>query len=96
MPSPRRLPLVVLALAAFALPGCATKAQTGTLIGAGAGGAAGAVIGHQHGSRTKGAAIGAAVGALGGYLIGSSQDDADAERPKGPTQADPTPMRTGD
>jgi len=55
-------------------PGCATKAQTGAIIGAGAGGAAGAVIGKATGSTVRGAIIGAAVGGVAGAVIGHQMD----------------------
>jgi len=54
--------------------GCATKAQTGAIIGAGAGGAAGAVIGKATGSTVRGAIIGAAVGGTAGAIIGDQMD----------------------
>lgn len=54
--------------------GCATKSQTGAIIGAGAGGAAGAVIGKATGSTVRGAIIGAAVGGAAGAIIGHQMD----------------------
>jgi len=59
--------------------GCATKAQTGAIIGAGAGGAAGAVIGKATGSTVRGAIIGAAVGGAAGAIIGHEMDKQAAE-----------------
>jgi outer membrane protein OmpA-like peptidoglycan-associated protein len=53
---------------------CATKSQTGAIIGAGAGGAAGAVIGKATGSTVRGAIIGAAVGGVAGAVIGHQMD----------------------
>src|ERR1043166_4800101 len=53
---------------------CATKSQTGAIIGAGAGGAAGAVIGKATGSTVRGAIIGAAVGGSAGAVIGHQMD----------------------
>ena len=50
--------------------GCETRAQTGTLAGAGIGALAGQLIG----GNSKATLIGAAVGAGAGYLIGNSQD----------------------
>ncbi|MCG5055033.1 MAG: OmpA family protein [Myxococcales bacterium] len=50
--------------------GCATKQQTGTLIGAGAGLGAGAGIGAAVGGK-KGAIIGGTVGAIGGAAAGN-------------------------
>ena len=54
--------------------GCATKSQTGAIIGAGAGGAAGAAIGKATGSTVRGAIIGAAVGGVAGAVIGHQMD----------------------
>jgi outer membrane protein OmpA-like peptidoglycan-associated protein len=54
--------------------GCATKSQSGAIIGAGAGGAAGAVIGKATGSTVRGAIIGAAVGGAAGAIIGHQMD----------------------
>jgi outer membrane protein OmpA-like peptidoglycan-associated protein len=54
--------------------GCATKSQTGAIIGAGAGGAAGAVIGKATGSTVRGAIIGAVVGGAAGAIIGHQMD----------------------
>ena len=58
---------------------CATKSQTGAIIGAGAGGAAGAVIGKATGSTVRGAIIGAAVGGAAGAVIGHEMDKQAAE-----------------
>lgn len=55
--------------------GCATKAQTGALGGAGVG----AVIGQLAGSSTEATLIGAAVGTGVGYLIGNHMDKKDAQ-----------------
>jgi len=55
--------------------GCATKGQSGALIGSGVGAAAGAGIDHRN--RGRGALIGAGVGAIGGYIIGNEADKAD-------------------
>ena len=54
--------------------GCATKGQTGALVGSGVGAGAGYLIGGG-----TGALIGAGVGAVGGGLIGSSLDSRDQE-----------------
>jgi outer membrane protein OmpA-like peptidoglycan-associated protein len=55
--------------------GCGlNKAETGAIIGAGAGGAAGAVIGNATGSTVRGAIIGAAVGGTAGAIIGHQMD----------------------
>jgi outer membrane protein OmpA-like peptidoglycan-associated protein len=72
----RRILAGALACAALVtLPGgCASKAQTGAIIGAGAGGAAGAVIGKATGSTVRGAIIGAAVGGIAGAAIGHQMD----------------------
>src|SRR5512147_2549214 len=55
--------------------GCGlNKAETGAIIGAGAGGAAGAVIGNATGSTVRGAIIGAVVGGAAGAIIGHQMD----------------------
>lgn len=56
------------------LTGCATKGQTGALVGAGVGAGGGYLIGGG-----TGAVIGAGVGAVSGGLIGSSLDQRDQE-----------------
>lgn len=60
-------------LLSFVLSSCETKAQSGALIGAGAGATTGALISHSAG----GALIGGAVGAIGGGLIGYAMDEHD-------------------
>jgi len=62
----RTLCVVVLLAFGLVLSGCATKAQTGALLGAGGGALAGQAIGHD----TKGTLIGAGIGGLGGALAG--------------------------
>lgn len=54
--------------------GCATKSQTGAVIGAGGGAVVGGVIGKVAGSTAKGAIIGAAVGGAAGAIIGARMD----------------------
>ncbi|HEX8912127.1 MAG TPA: glycine zipper domain-containing protein [Humisphaera sp.] len=66
-----------------AAAGCATKTQTGLLVGGAGGAAAGAAIGSASGNAGKGALIGGAVGLVGGGLIGHAadkSDEADRER----------------
>jgi uncharacterized protein YcfJ len=66
---------------AFALVGCETNAQTGTLVGAGAGAGLGAIIGNNSGGHTgTGALIGAGVGAVGGYMVGNEVDKAEQRK----------------
>ena len=63
--------------------GCATKTQTGLLVGGAGGAAAGAAIGSAGGNAGKGALIGGAIGLIGGGLIGHAadkSDEADHER----------------
>jgi hypothetical protein len=60
---------VVAAGLAFAA-GCQSDAQTGALIGGGAG----AGIGQLAGGSTESTLIGAAVGSAAGYMIGNEQD----------------------
>jgi outer membrane protein OmpA-like peptidoglycan-associated protein len=64
------LPALALAL----LANCATKTQTGVLIGAGAGTLAGGLIGKAAGHTATGAIIGAAVGGIAGGVIGAQMD----------------------
>jgi len=59
--------------------GCATKTQTGALVGAGGGAVVGAVIGKAAGNTAAGAIIGAAVGGAAGGIIGSYMDKQAAE-----------------
>lgn len=65
-------PGISILMISLALGGCATKAQTGALVGAGVG--AGALIGGG-----TGAVVGGAVGAVAGGLIGASLDESDQE-----------------
>jgi hypothetical protein len=55
--------------------GCESDAQTGALIGTGAG----AAIGQAVGGDTEATLIGAGVGAVGGYLIGNESDKKKAD-----------------
>ena len=70
----RSLAVVLTVAALVPAAGCATKSQTGAIIGAGAGGAVGAVIGKATGSTVRGAIIGAAVGGVAGAVIGHQMD----------------------
>ncbi len=65
--------------------GCETRAQTGTLAGAGIGALAGQAIGASTGATL----IGAGIGAGAGYLIGNSQDKKAA---KTYDMSQPTPL----
>lgn len=75
---------LLLCLSAF-VSGCAmdNNRQTGTVIGAGAGGAIGAGIGQAIGRNTEGTLIGAAIGtALGAFIgnqIGADMDEQEEE-----------------
>ena len=53
---------------------CATKTQTGAIIGAAGGAVAGGVIGKATGNTARGAIIGAAVGGAAGAIIGAQMD----------------------
>ena len=66
---------VVLACASF--PACASKQNTGALIGAGTGAAAGAAIAHNN---AVGAVVGGLVGGLIGGAIGHHMDQNDQNR----------------
>lgn len=56
------------------LAGCATKAQTGVIVGAGGGAVVGGAVGKVAGSTAKGAIVGAVVGGVAGGLIGARMD----------------------
>jgi outer membrane protein OmpA-like peptidoglycan-associated protein len=71
--------LVLPALALVLLGNCATKAQTGALIGMGGGAVVGGVIGKMAGNTATGAIIGATVGGMAGVVIGSQMDKQAAE-----------------
>jgi outer membrane protein OmpA-like peptidoglycan-associated protein len=63
--------VIVLAIVAIALTGCATKTQTGAGVGAGVGAAVGAGAGQAIGSSTESTLIGAGIGAIVGGLAGA-------------------------
>ncbi|MFN0179980.1 MAG: OmpA family protein [Gemmatimonadales bacterium] len=67
-------PLLLSTAMAVGLGGCATKMQTGAVVGTAGGAAAGAVIGKVAGSTAKGAIIGAVVGGAAGAIIGARMD----------------------
>jgi outer membrane protein OmpA-like peptidoglycan-associated protein len=71
--------VLVLAAVAVQLEGCASKAQTGAIVGAGGGAVVGAVIGKAAGNTAAGAVIGAAVGGAAGAVIGGYMDKQAAE-----------------
>ncbi|MDZ4258670.1 MAG: OmpA family protein [Gemmatimonadales bacterium] len=68
------LPIMVLASSLVVVSGCATKAQTGVIVGAGGGAVVGGAIGKVAGSTAKGAIVGAVVGGVAGGLIGARMD----------------------
>jgi outer membrane protein OmpA-like peptidoglycan-associated protein len=78
--------LIVLGLAGLLMLGslsCGwTRAEKGTVIGAGAGGAIGAAIGNKAGNTAVGAILGAAVGGAAGAFIGDYMDKQAAELQK--------------
>lgn len=61
------------------MAGCATKAQTGAIVGAGGGAVVGAVIGKATGNTAAGAILGAAIGGVAGAAIGDYMDRQAAE-----------------
>ncbi len=69
-----RAGLVVTVIGAVGLAGCATKMQTGAVVGTAGGAVVGGVIGKVAGSTAKGAIIGAVVGGAAGAIIGSQMD----------------------
>lgn len=70
--------IIALSIVALILAGCATRTQTGALVGSGIGAAIGAGVGQaagrDTGSTLLGAGIGAAVGGLAGGAIGYYMD----------------------
>lgn len=56
------------------LDGCATKTQTGAVVGAAGGAVVGGLIGRAAGSTATGAIIGAAAGGITGAIIGNEMD----------------------
>jgi len=70
VPTSRRFVSLTLLLVA----GCATKTQTGAVVGTAGGAVVGGVIGKVAGSTVKGAIIGAVVGGVAGAIIGSQMD----------------------
>jgi outer membrane protein OmpA-like peptidoglycan-associated protein len=54
--------------------GCATKTQTGAVVGTAGGAVVGGAIGKVAGSTAKGAIIGAVVGGVAGAIIGAQMD----------------------
>jgi len=75
----RILTVVALAVLAVQLQGCASKAQTGAIVGAGGGAVVGAVIGKATGNTAAGILIGAAIGGAAGAVIGGYMDKQAAE-----------------
>jgi outer membrane protein OmpA-like peptidoglycan-associated protein len=75
--------VILTALIAFTVGGCATKTQTGALVGTGVGAAVGAglgqAIGHSTSATLIGAAAGAVAGGLTGAAIGNYMDKQEAE-----------------
>ena len=75
----RAITLVAMLAVIVGYAGCATKAETGALIGAGGGAVVGAVIGHAAGSTAAGTIIGSVVGGAAGAIIGGYMDRQAAE-----------------
>ena len=70
----RTITLVAMLALVIGYAGCATKGQTGALIGAGGGAVVGAVIGKATGNTAAGAIIGGVVGGAAGAIIGGYMD----------------------
>lgn len=64
--------VICVSLLALTASGCATKAQTGGLVGTGVGAAVGAGLGQAIGRSTSATLIGAAAGAVAGGLAGTA------------------------
>ena len=67
-------PFLAALIGSIGLASCATKTQTGAVIGTAGGAVVGGVIGKVAGSTAKGAIIGAVVGGAAGAIIGSRMD----------------------
>ncbi len=67
--------VICTALLALTVSGCATKTQTGALVGTGVGAAVGAGLGQAIGRSTSATLIGAAAGAVAGGLVGTAIGD---------------------
>ena len=77
MPNVQRLvcrSLFTTVIASIGLTSCATKGQTGAVVGTAGGAVVGGVIGKVAGSTAKGAIIGAVVGGAAGAIIGARMD----------------------
>jgi outer membrane protein OmpA-like peptidoglycan-associated protein len=70
----RKLTALALVLVLLVPLGCATRTQTGAVIGAGSGAVVGGAIGHAAGNTAVGAIVGAAVGGAAGAYIGNYMD----------------------
>ena len=68
------LALLLVLVATVPLGSCATKSQTGAIIGAAGGAAVGGVIGKMAGSTAAGVILGASVGGIAGAMIGAEMD----------------------
>ena len=68
------IPHRIASLAFLLILGCATKTQTGAVVGTAGGAVVGGVIGKVAGSTAKGAIIGAVVGGVAGAIIGAQMD----------------------
>jgi outer membrane protein OmpA-like peptidoglycan-associated protein len=75
----RWVSLVAAASLVAGMSGCASKAQTGAIVGAGGGAVVGAIVGKAAGNTAAGAIIGAAVGGAAGAVIGGYMDRQAAE-----------------
>jgi outer membrane protein OmpA-like peptidoglycan-associated protein len=78
----RTVAVIVTMSLAVGVGSCATRAQTGAIIGAGGGAVVGAVIGKAAGNTAAGTIIGAAVGGAAGAIIGNYMDRQAAEMEK--------------
>jgi outer membrane protein OmpA-like peptidoglycan-associated protein len=66
--------LLLTAAGTLLLAGCASKTQTGAVVGAAGGAVVGGAVGAVAGSTAKGAIIGAVVGGVAGTIIGAQMD----------------------
>lgn len=84
-----KMKLAAVAAAVVLMAGCATRQETGMLIGATVGGVAGAAVGTGAGS-VVGGVVGAGIGSVVGGAIGAKTDKQDY--PRAMTAIDPQPV----
>ena len=75
----RVISVLMIGALVIGMTSCATRSQTGAIIGAGSGAVVGGAIGHAAGNTAAGAILGAAIGGAAGAVIGNYMDRQAAE-----------------